>query len=94
MILFLLGCIEYEEGMAEQGALHCKLLDVCGELAAVGYENVDDCISDAESQSWIACERSAYDAEDMQACVDGWEAAVESKTCDANPAECASVCDR
>ena len=92
-MIFLIACITYEEGMAEQGALHCTLLDVCGELVDIGYDNVDDCISDAEGQIWPECDKSAYDAEDMQACVDSWSAAVDAKACDAAPAECTSVCD-
>lgn len=93
-MIFLLACITYEEGMAAQGEFHCQLLEACGELETVGYDNVDDCTVAAQGQKWPVCEKSDYDAEDMQTCVDEWEAAVEAKTCDAAPPACTSVCDR
>ncbi len=95
ILLVLLGCgPTYEEGMIEQGRLHCELLEACDQLAAVGYDSVNACIEDAESQDFAECPGDAYRSDNMQACVEAWEAAVASEDCDASPAECmpAQVC--
>jgi len=95
ILLALLGCgPTYEEGMIEQGRLHCELLEACDQLATVGYDSVNACIEDAEGQAFSDCPRSAYRADNMQACVDAWESAVASVDCDASPPECmpAQVC--
>ncbi len=87
------GCLKYEEGMAEQGTLACQLHDACGSLATLGYDTVDECVTDATNQEWIACQD--YSEQHMQACVDAWQAAVDGNDCGAEddpPAVCATVC--
>ncbi len=95
ILLALFGCgPTYEEGMIEQGRLHCELLEACDELGTVGYDSVNACIESAEAQDFSDCPTSAYRSESMQACVEAWEAAVANEDCDASPTECmpAQVC--
>jgi hypothetical protein len=93
LLLGLLACLKYEEGRAQEGELACDLREVCDALEVVGYDDVEVCIAHATSQDWPACE--GYRAEQMEACLDAWEAAVEAKDCTlttASPAVCAVVC--
>lgn len=94
-LLLLLGCgPTYEEGMVEQGRLHCELLGACDELGSVGYDSVEACQAAVEAQDFADCPKSAYDAEAMAQCLDDWATAVEAADCDASPSTCmpAKVC--
>ena len=87
------GCLKYEDGMAQQGKLACKLRDACGTLEVVGYSAVSDCIADATEQDWQDC--PDYSQELMQTCVDAWKAAVDAEDCSLleNPPDaCAQAC--
>ncbi len=85
----LLACgPTYEDGMVEQGYLYCELLEVCDELATVGYDSVKSCQSAVDTQDFAECPKSAYDAESMAQCLDDWAVAVEEADCDASPEAC------
>lgn len=92
-LLLLVGCVTYEEGRAAEGEAACRLREACGQLADVGYDDVDACITAATHQDWVACDD--YSAERMQGCLDAWEAAVSAEDCAvlADPPDlCAAVC--
>lgn len=93
MSVLLVGCLKYEEGRAEEGEIACRLREVCDTLEAVGYADVDTCITGATGQEWGDC--PGYSEERLQECLDAWEAAVEAKDCALSedpPDVCAQVC--
>ena len=89
----LVGCLKYDEGRAEEGELACRLREACDTLEAVGYDDVDACITSATGQEWREC--PGYSEERLQESLDAWEAAVEEPDCSLSedpPDVCAQVC--
>ena len=81
MILLLLGCLSYEDGQVERGALNCELLDACGELDGLGFESVDSCAESAAAQNYDDADCASYSQSQMKACLDAYEQAIEAVDC-------------
>ena len=92
MILFLLGCLSYEDGQVQRGELNCELLDVCGELDGLGFDSVDACAESAASQNYDEDACANYSASQMKACIHAYEDAVVSEDCEADLVDVCQVC--
>ncbi len=89
----LWGCLAYEDGRAAEGEAACRLREACDQLAPIGYDHVDACITAATNQDWVDCD--GYSERRMQECVEAWESAVEAESCELltdPPDVCAQVC--
>lgn len=92
ILLFVIGCLSYEEGQAERGALNCELADVCGELATFGFADADECKTASAAQPYDAEDCEDYDAGSMAACLDAYDAAIKAKDCEADFTDACNVC--
>ncbi|MED5372572.1 MAG: hypothetical protein VX899_16270 [Myxococcota bacterium] len=90
-LLLALACNSEESLRADYNAVQCETLERCGDLQALGYESVDDCIETLDGLEVELCEDS-FDADAAKTCISGWEAlACESLATD-QPAECQAFC--
>lgn len=92
MLLLLLGCLTYSSGQVQRGELNCELLDVCGDLATLGYDGVAACKSAAAAQKVEDDDCPDFDPAAMNACLDAYRAAIDAAECDADLASACAVC--
>ncbi len=90
--LLLGGCLSYESGQRQRGELNCELLDVCGDLEALGYDGVGACKAAAASQEVSENDCPSFDAAAMQDCLDAYRTAIDAADCDADLTTICSVC--
>ena len=92
-LLLLAGCgLKYDEGQIERGRLNCKYQDLCGNLGAMGYEDVNACISDAEAQTYDEAQCPGYSSKVMDECLDAYQKAIDANDCAATFEEVCVVC--
>lgn len=90
ILLALLGCLSYADGMAQVGALSCERADVCGQ-PLYGFDSVAACQEAAAAQPYEEC--AGYSEDAMRACIDAYETAVADVACDeATDEALASAC--
>ena len=86
------GCLTYPSGQAERGALNCELLDVCGNLDALGYDSVSACKTTAAAQEVSEDDCPSFDAGQMTECLDAYREAIDAAACDADLGNICLVC--
>lgn len=91
-LLLLGGCVSYADGQRERGALNCELLDACGGLDALGYDDVAACKETAAAQEVSEDDCPNYDADQMSACLAAYRDAIAAPTCDADLTTICQVC--
>ncbi|MCB9765299.1 MAG: hypothetical protein H6739_36330 [Alphaproteobacteria bacterium] len=93
LILGIAGCYPYEDYLADENAATCDWWQRCDMLGPLGYDDVDDCVSEAEG--WDAqdppdCE--VYDAGAAKDCVEGLQQMACGEETPEYPAACAQAC--
>ena len=56
LLVVLAGCVEYEDGQAQQGELACQLHQLCGSLVTLGYGKA----AETESLDGLSLRLSKY----------------------------------
>lgn len=91
-LLLLGGCLSYEDGQRQRGALNCELLDTCGELEDLGYDDVAACKETAAAQVVNEDDCPAFDPEQMSQCLTAYREAVSGAACGVDFSEICQVC--
>ena len=94
LILLFMAC-QNEAGLrADFNAVQCQTLERCDDLQALGYSDVDDCITrlDAATAEEEPCGDS-FNADNATICIEGWDALACETLATEQPAECQTFCE-
>ena len=93
LLLLASGCYPYEDYLVDGAEATCGTYARCGILPVIGYDDVDDCVSDQNTWDEAdppTCE--TYDPGAAKDCVDEIVAASCDDGLYTPPAVCAEVC--
>ena len=93
ILLFWLACgPDYEESEIEVGRQNCRRMEICGELEILHYDTVDECIADAEVQTYPADQCPDYVPRQMKDCLEAYEKVLAEKDCETDLSDVCDVC--
>ncbi len=91
-VLLAIACYPQDKYTTELNQAKCEAYDRCDLLGTLGFDGVDDCVTEYDAWSEADGECLEYDAGNARRCVNGWQDIACETMADDHPQACFEVC--